>query len=187
MKNLKQHVLVGVFSASSAFLGLAHAQTETIKGKVDVRLAIVESCVIDNGGEMTPGNIADLGVLDFGVHALGSTGSIDAGDGTANAGLNIGITCNEDYPNFKVTLVNSDNSNSGAGSRSLNHTDPVNKVPYKVFSDSAKANLLQDGAIVVTGMTGGQKTEFNLFAEAELDGAQKAGRYADVLNFEIAF
>lgn len=34
---------------------------------------------------------------------------------------------------------------------------------------------------------GGEKVEFNLFAEAELNGSQKAGRYVDVLNFEIAF
>ncbi|MHC5226623.1 Csu type fimbrial protein [Ignatzschineria sp. LJL83] len=187
MKNFKQHALVGLFAASTMFAGLAHAQTQTIKGTVDVRLAIIESCKIEGGGDVKPGETAKLGVLDFGVHAIDASGPVDAGDGTANTGLNIGITCNEDYPNFKVTLVNSDNPNEGSGARALNHVGGASAVPYKVFSDSAKANLLEDGAVVATGMVGGTKTEFSLFGEAQLDGQQSAGRYTDVLNFEIAF
>lgn len=187
MKNLKNHALVGLFAASTMFAGLAHAQTQTIKGTVDVRLAIIESCKIEGGGDVKPGETANLGVLDFGVHAIDTTGAIDAGDGTANTGLTIGITCNEDYPNFKVTLVNSDNPNAGAGARVLNHVGGASAVPYKVFSDSVKTNLLEDGAVVATGMVGGTPTEFSLFGEAQLDGQQSAGRYTDVLNFEIAF
>ena len=189
MKNFKQHALGGLFEASTLFAGFAHAQTQTIKGTVDVRLAIIESCKIEGGGDVKPGETANLGVLDFGVHAIDATGDIDAGDGTANTGLTIGITCNEDYPNFKVTLVNSDNENEGAGAgeRVLNHIGGASAVPYKVFSDSAKENLLEDGAVVATGMTNGAKTEFSLFGEAQLDGQQSAGRYTDVLNFEIAF
>ena len=51
MKNFKKHALVGLFTASTMFAGFAHAQTASVevKGKVDVKLTILESCSITGG------------------------------------------------------------------------------------------------------------------------------------------
>ena len=189
MKNFKKHALVGLFAASSAFAGLAHAQTASVevKGTVDVKLTILESCEI-NGVEdaLTPGSVADLGTLDFGAYAVGTDKTVEAGSDATTAGLNVTISCNETYPNFKVILTGSKNAHSGS-ERTLTHVGgAVKGITYRVFDDSGKTNVLDDNAVLVTGMTG-TTASFDLFATADLEPDHIAGQYEDVLNFDIIF
>lgn len=177
--------------AATGLFGLAGAQTSVVKGTVDVRLTILESCKID-GGEIVPGASNNLGVLDFGTHAIGTKGEHSAGNSndSTTTGLSINVECTADYPNFKIRLADSKNTGyslSGEDRRMLHAFESDQEVKYAVYKED-NLTVIKDGDLVSEKeIKANTKTEYKMHAKATLAGQETAGTYTDVLNLEITF
>lgn len=188
---LNKKVMITLLVATTGLFGLAGAQTAAVKGTVDVRLTILESCKID-GGEILPGVDNKLGVLDFGTHKLGATGVQSAGSGndSTTTGLSINVECTADYPNFKIRLVDSKNtgySASGEDRKLIHMKDPGQEVEYAVLKED-NVTVIKDGDLVSEkAIEANTKNEYRMHAKATLVGQETAGTYTDVLNLEITF
>lgn len=190
MNILNKKVMATLLVATTGLFGLASAQTAAVKGTVDVRLTILESCKID-GGEIVPGADNKLGVLDFGTHKLGATGVQSAGSGndSTTTGLSINVECTADYPNFKIRLVDSKNTGyslSGEDRKLIHEKDSGQEVAYAVLTEDQ--TVIKDGDLVSQKpIKANAKTEYIMHAKATLVGQETAGTYSDVLNLEITF
>lgn len=196
MNNFKRTTFAVALMMATGVFTLAQAQQVT-RGTVDVRLTLEEACSI-GAGTVQEGATNNFGVLDFGTHAASIDQTITNGNSSADidAGILLNVRCNGDNPNFSIRLVDSISSqiagSSLDGNRKLMNPDVGgagnnNEIVYRVYSDAARTNVLEDGDFLLEGFTMGEQPSISFYGEADLDGTAVAGVYRDTLNLEITF
>lgn len=170
----------------AAAFSQVHAQSAgTLAGQVGVQMVIGAGCTVING--TVASGVNQWGTLDFGTHA-DLNNVVDAQ--TVGASGNIQIQCSTD---LTPTLTVNQGLHSTGNQRSMqNTTDASSSIAYSVYSDSARASLIQPNLPVdLSSLATGAAVDIPLYGRVIPTGQASTtpatGTYTDTLLVTLAW
>ncbi|MEC5343631.1 spore coat U domain-containing protein [Brenneria populi] len=121
-----------ILSALAALLTLGvmpTAYSSTVTGQIGVTLTITTACTVENGASSG----STWGTIDFGSYSSLSA-NID-GQTTNTSGSGLAVTCSEGTP---ATVYIGSGANDSSTLRTLAPSSGSYKIPYRLYSDSAR-------------------------------------------------
>ena len=165
--------------ASAAALCSTAAQAQTVTGTIDATITLVSGCQV-NGN--TAATAVDFGTIDFGSHTTLFDEALTQLE--ANGDASISILCSPGSPaSLTVTSGLHDGVVAGASRAMANGS---NFVPYDIYSDSARNNLLANNTSISVPADGTVQ-EVPIYARAEGRPGLVAGIYTDTLSVTLTF
>lgn len=174
----------GVAPALALLLAAPACLAQSTSGSIDASLSLTPACVV-NGGALASDGSADFGSLDFGEAPMlfGRRDAVLVG----SVGEGIVVRCSTGTQASLRVLGGSNDAHAQATQHALaNVSAGAHYIPYELYLDSARTQVLHNGAAIdVLGDGGDQKIA--LYARAFGATGIAAGLYSDILTLQLDF
>lgn len=176
--NTRKNVLPSILASILSVAFLANAQAAgTLSGEIGVKLVIGAGCTVGNGS--INGTVNNWGTMDFGTQS-NLTNVVDAGVVGTGGSNTVTITCSNGLTS-SLTLNGGLNGTSAVRNMATNGTD---RVPYRLYSDSARTNEITINAPIAL-VSNGAAQNIPIFGRIlpadQSTTTPAAGNYSDTI------
>lgn len=174
---MKRTTLLAI--GATLLFATAGAASAQVTGQIDATITLESGCIINGVNNNADASNVDFGTVDFGLETTLFT---QADAAVADTGQGITIQCTAgSAPVLTFGAGANDGNGSGGGNKAMQHaSDSTQFVSYSLYSDAARADLIDSGHQITLESDGTEQT-VDVFGRAFGAPGLIEGTYSDTV------